>query len=400
LVTIIDGKMISREKMPVKMKRTHSEMLLDVDALVQGISHFALDLYQQLRTTEGNLFYSPYSLSVALAMTYAGARAETESQMRRTLHFSLGQETLPAVCQSLEEMVAEAGQKFVLIKTANAIWPGKGYKFHKEYLAHLQKFFGVKITPIDFSDEASARKKINGWVEEKTANKIRDLIPAGVLDNLTRMVLVNAIYFKGDWAAKFDPQLTREGSFWVKPDQETKAQMMTCRHTFRIAEFDDLQLLELPYAGGSLSMLVILPLEVDGLMGVELSLTPERLKKWSGSLRESEMKIILPRFEMSHLFRLDAMLKVLGMEDAFSTQADFSGMDGSRELYIGAALHKAFIAINEQGTEAAAASAVVMQAKSIPFPQNVFNADHPFLFLIRENRTGSILFMGRVANPA
>jgi serpin B len=147
-------------------------------------------------------------------------------------------------------------------------------------------------------------------------------------------------------------------------------------------------------------MLVVLPLEVDGLMGVELSLTPERLKKWSGSLRESEMKIILPRFEMSQLFRLDAMLKVLGMEDAFSTQADFSGMDGSRELYIGAALHKAFIAVNEQGTEAAAASAVVMQAKSIPFPQNVFNADHPFLFLIRENRTGSILFMGRVANPA
>jgi serpin B len=264
----------------------------------------------------------------------------------------------------------------------------------------VKKFYGVRITPIDYSDEEKARHTINAWVEDKTGSKIKDLIGQGVLEAATRLVLVNAIYFKGDWASPFDPGLTSPASFFVTPGKSVDVPMMSMKYTFRYAEGEGLQILELPYGGNDLSMLALLPKEVDGLARLEASLSLENLDGWTKDLAEAEVQVSLPRFELSFPFRLDDTLKALGMPDAFSDKADFSGMDGSKDLFVGAVLHKAFVAVNEQGTEAAAATAVVMMMKAVAFPAIVFRADHPFVFLIRDNSTGSILFIGRVVNPA
>jgi serine protease inhibitor len=369
-------------------------------AVMQGNNAFALGLYQKLRATTGNLFFSPYSISTALGMTYAGARGNTQTQMAQALHFALDQKQIhPAFAQlgvDLED-ATRLGQ--VQLKIANALWPRKGYKFLKPFLSLVKKYYGVKITPADFSDEAASRRLINEWVEEKTEEKIKDLIAEGALDSATRMVLVNAIYFKGAWKEEFDPLRTAEAPFLTAPDLHMQVPMMNCKHNYRYAETDTLQIIELPYAGGRLSMLVLLPVEVDGLAKLEDILKLENLETWIKDLNETEVDVSLPKFEMSFPFRLDDTLISMGMADAFTEQADFSGMDGSRELYIGAALHKAFVAVNEQGTEAAAASAVVMVTKGMSISSIVFRADHPFLFLIRDNLTGSLLFIGRLVKP-
>jgi len=368
---------------------------------VQGNTRFALDLYQKLRGTDGNLFFSPYSISTALAMTYAGAREDTQAQMAQALHFLLDQQQLHRAFALLGTKLAEVGRKgHVQLKVANSLWPRQGHKFLKEYLALAKKSYGVRITPVDYGDEEAARHVINSWVEEKTGNRIKDLIASGVLDRLTRLVLVNAIYFKGDWTSQFDQNLTTESPFWSSPDTRVQVSMMTQKHDFKYAEGDGLQILELPYAGDDLSMLVLLPGEKDGLARLEGSLTLDNLDRWTGALAVTEVELSLPRFELSFPFRLDDTLRSMGMLDAFSEKADFSGMDGTRELFIGAVLHKAFVAVNEQGTEAAAATAVAMQTKALSFPPVVFCADHPFVFLIRANSTGSLLFIGRLLNPA
>jgi serpin B len=375
----------------------HSSM----EAVIQGNTHFALDLYQQLRTADGNLFFSPYSISTALAMTWAGAGGDTQTQMAHALHFMLDQQGLHPAFALLGARLEETGERGqVQLKVANSLWPHKGVQFRKEYLALVRKSYGVRLTPVDFGETEVARRTINAWVEDRTENRIKDLIAAGVLDSLTRLVLVNAIYFKGAWASPFDQDLSEAAPFQVTADEQVQAMMMTRKHTFRYAEEADLQVLELPYAGDDLSMLVLLPRAADGLAKLEESLGMETLDKWTGVLAESEVQVSLPRFELSFPFRLDDTLKAMGMVAAFSAEADFSGMDGSRELFIGAVLHKAFVAVDEQGTEAAAATAVVMQRKALTFPAVVFRANHPFVFLIREQGTGSILFLGRVVNPA
>jgi serpin B len=237
-------------------------------------------------------------------------------------------------------------------------------------------------------------------VEEKTEKKIKDLMQPGTLDGATRLVLTNAIYFKGNWKNQFNPELTMPAPFLTAPDVQTPVSMMVRKDNYRYAEEGNLQILELPYAGDDLSMLVFLPEKIDGLFNLEESLTLENLEKWSKSLAMTEVEVSLPKFEMSFPCQLDETLKSLGMRAAFSEQADFSGMDGTRQLFIGAVLHKAFVTVNEQGTEAAAATAVVMLTKAVMFSPVIFRADHPFLFMIRENNTGSILFIGRVAQPA
>jgi serpin B len=368
---------------------------------VQGNTLFALDLYRHLRGTEGSLFFSPYSISTALAMTWAGARGETQAQMAQALHFLLDQQGVHPAFARLGAKLAEVEKKGqVQLKVANSLWPSKGFKFQREYLALVRKFYGVRITPVDFGEEEAARRTINAWVEARTEDKIKDLIAEGILDALTRLVLVNAIYFKGAWASPFDQNLSEAAPFRTAPDQEVQVMMMTSKHTFGYAEAQDLQVLELPYAGDDLSMLVLLPRQADGLAKMEESLSVENLDRWTASLAETEVQASLPRFELSFPFRLDDTLKAMGMVAAFFGEADFSGMDGSRELFIGAVLHKAFVEVNEQGTEAAAATAVIMQRKAFSFPAVVFQADHPFVFLIRENSTGSILFLGRLVNPA
>lgn len=376
-----------------------------LDRQVAGNTAFAMDLYFQLRGQEGNLFFSPYSISSALAMSYAGARGNTAAEMEKALHFTGGhQGTHPAFAalQDRLNQVQDAGH--VELAVANSLWPQEGYPFLPEFLALVKIRYDAEIMPLDFAaDTEGARKTINRWVEEETREKIRDLIAPGNLAPLVRLVLVNAIYFKGNWAKQFKPEQTAPGDFFVSSDTAVKVPMMAQTHRFPHAEFDDFQILQLPYEGNDLSMLVVLPRERGGLWRVEDRLTPEHLRQWRERLVEREVRVILPKFKMTWgASLLNGPLQALGMVDAFSeTKADFSGMDGRPDwLYVGLVLHKAFVEVNEEGTEAAAATAVTMKTFARFDPPPEFRADHPFLFLIQEEETGSILFLGRVADPS
>jgi serpin B len=374
----------------------------DLETLAQGNQAFAIDLYQQLRKADGNLFFSPFSISVALAMTCAGARANTEAQMKQVLHFALDNENLHAAFADLQAELAQAeAAGGVQLKIANSLWPQEGYPFLAEFVAQIEAHYGVSVTPVNYHEAEAARQTINAWVEAKTENKITNLIPSGILSNLTRLTLVNAIYFKGNWADPFDARATRQADFW-SPDGRVSRPMMNRTDEYRYLENESLQALELPYAGNDLSMWILLPKERDGLPQLESQMTPALLDELDTGMWERKVIVSIPKFKAEAAFRLDEALKTLGMTDAFDDQkANFAGMNGSpADLYISAALHKAFIEVNEEGSEAAAATAIVMKSRSMtPNPPPAFRADHPFLFLIREKRTGSILFMGRLVDP-
>lgn len=374
-----------------------------IETAVQGNTEFALELYQQLRAEKGNLFFSPYSISAALAMTYAGARGDTELQMAQTLHFLLSQKELHPALALLEAKLGDIGRTGDLqIRTANALWPHVSYEFLEEFLALTKEYYGVTITPVDYRDPETARQTINSWAKDKTEEKIKELIPRGILDCMTRLVLTNAIYFKGNWASQFEKELTKDAPFLVTPSETVQVPLMAQEHAFGYGETNHLQVLELPYVGGDLAMIVLLPKKVDGLAELEAALTVENLEQWIDTLWEREVRVLLPRFQASQGFKLNDVLISMGMVDPFDAyKANFSGMTGDEiGLYIAAVLHKAFVEVNEQGTEAAAATAVVMDLRCAPPPPATFRADHPFVFLIRAKGTGSILFLGRVANPA
>lgn len=371
-------------------------------SVVQGNNEFALGLYQQLREEKGNLFFSPYSISTALAMTYAGARGNTAAQMAQALRFVLPQALLHPAFAALEAKLAGIGSKGqIQLKVANALWPQRSYPFLEAFLALVKQHYGVLITPVDYGAAETARRTINAWVEEKTQQKIMDLIPPNLLTSRTRLVLTNAIYFKGNWANQFDKKLSKNKPFFVTPGEKVDAPLMTQERAYRYAAIGSLQVLELPYVGDDLAMVILLPDKLDGLAELEADLTAPNLQAWLGGLSRADVRVSLPRFKISRAAELKAALSAMGMPDAFiDGKANFAGMDGKEKwLYIAAALHKAFVDVNEEGTEAAAATAVVMNTKSMPMPPAVFCADHPFVFLIRDKSTGSILFLGRVANP-
>lgn len=372
----------------------------DLNALAKGNNQFALDLYGHLRTEPGNLFFSPNSISTALAMTYAGARADTESQMADVLHFDLAQDRLHPAFSALVERLHGSTSKGIEIRVANRLWSQTGYEFLPAYLQVTKQQYGAELGQVDFVQQTeAARQAINTWVEEQTNDKIKDLIPSGVLSDLTRLVLTNAIYFKGDWASQFNKKATHDAPFHISADEKVDVPMMFQKEEFKYGAVDDVQILELPYVGNDLSMLVLLPKEVTGLSSLEEKLTPDNLGKWSAALRKQELDVYLPKFTMTSQFSLDGVLRAMGMTAAFdSGQADFSGMTGKRELYVTAVVHKAFVDVNEEGTEAAAATGVAMELLSLQITPT-FRADHPFVFLIRDNQTGSILFLGRVMNP-
>jgi serpin B len=375
-----------------------------MERVVRGNTAFALTLYQQLSSTEGNLFLSPFSISTALAMTFAGARGNTAIEMAAALHFSMEGEELHSAFAGLKQNILEAeGKGGVRLKIANALWPQRGYPFLPEYLSLLKRYYGTTVTPVDYAKAAEeARQTINRWVERETEQKIKDLIPPGVLDPLTRLVLTNGIYFKGDWESQFKKETTHDAPFHGTRGSSIKVPMMTQQYRFRYGEREGLQIIELPYAGKELSMVALLPRRVDGLAELERALTPKGLADWTGGLREQEVVVFLPKFKVVSQFRVDTALRALGMVEAFSPgKADFSGMDGKPHwLFISAVLHKAFVDVNEEGTEAAAATGVVVSVTSVRVQPPTFRADHPFLFVIRDNRTGSILFMGRVVDAS
>lgn len=372
--------------------------------LVRGNTEFAVDLYARLREQPGNLFLSPHSISTALAMTSAGAAGNTAAQMAATLHLPKEGDAHAAFAALEAGLRAIQEKGGVKMSTANSLWPDKGSTFLPAFLDLCRTHYGADITPQDFRGAPeAARKTINDWVSDRTAGRIQNLLGPGVIDALTRMVLVNAIYFKGDWAVRFDPAKTEPAKFHTA-EGERDVSLMHRRGSIRHAATDTLQLVELPYAGNDLSMLVLLPRERGGLAALEAALTADQLAEWTRALRPRDVKLWLPRFKVEAQFSLKETLTAMGMGDAFDAdKADFSGMNGRKDLFIGAVIHKAFVEVNEAGTEAAAATAVVMQTRSAIRPVDEpaeFRADHPFLFFLRDMRTGAILFAGRLAAPA
>lgn len=373
------------------------------EALVDANTAFTIDLYGKLRAEEGNLFLSPYSISTALAMTYAGARGETARQMVDVLHLGGGagdaHEEFGRLIRQLKEIGAE-GQ--IELAVANALWGQQGYGFREAFLALLREHYGSDLTEVDFAGASeAARGMINAWVVRETRGKITDLIPPGGVSALTRLVLTNAIYFKGTWATQFDKEATKDAPFYLAGEDSADVPLMQLTEHFRYAEDGDVQVLELPYLGNRLSMVVLLPRMRDGLAALEGGLSVKALRGWTDGLRRRKVAVFLPRFTMTTQFSLGGTLAAMGMRDAFTQAADFTGMAERRELFISAVLHKAFVDVNEEGTEAAAATGVVIGLTSVQLPEEivVFRADHPFLFLIRENRSGSLLFVGRVLDP-
>ena len=377
----------------------------DRSAATDGNNAFAADLYGRLRTQSGNLFFSPESISTALAMTYAGARGDTASQMATTLHFTLPPDRLHAAMGSLLADL-NADHASYQLRAANALWAQQGEQFLPDFLHLTQSAYGAGFNQVDFENAAeAARQTINRWVEQKTEDKIRNLIASGVLNRSTKLVLTNAIYFKGNWETQFDKSQSKDEDFHVSPSQTIKAPLMHREGGFDYFNGGSFQALEIPYKSRELSMIVLLPNDVAGLPSLEQSMTAAALKDWLNQLRPARKVVLtLPRFKMTRQFSLAETLKAMGMRSAFDRQAaDFTGVTEKRDLYLSAVIHKAFVDVNEEGTEAAAATAIaVTRALAVqrPQPPIVFRADHPFLFLIRDNKFGGILFMGRVDNPA
>ena len=373
------------------------------EIIVQGNNKFAFDLYSQVKQNEGNLFLSPFSISTALAMTYAGARGNTETQMAETLHFSLTQERLhPAFLTLMQELQADSVRGGYELSIANALWGQEGYKFHQAFTDITKKYYEAGFKEVDFiKNTEQTRQTINTWVEEKTKDKIKELIRPGILTELTRLVLTNAIYFKGKWMLQFKKEATRSAPFELISGEKVEVPMMNQAKEFNYSENETTQILEMPYEGDNLSMVILLPKEKKGIRGLEKLLNPEDFKNWLSTLRKQEVIVSLPRFKMTSEFLLNEALKSLGMADAFDMKlADFSGMTPDPVgLYISKVIHKAFVDVNEEGTEAAAATAVVMTRRGMPEPKPVFCADHPFIFIIRDKSSDSILFIGRVMDP-
>jgi serpin B len=374
---------------------------VDRAAVVKGNTDFAFDLYGRLGAAKGNVFFSPYSVSTALAMTYAGARGNTAAQMEKTLHFPVGPDRLhPAFAALAEETAAEGKAKGYQFRTANSLWGQKGYGFQPAFLKTGRDHYGAGLQEVDFRNDAEgARKTINEWVKKQTEDKIKDLLPPGILDDEVRMVLTNAVYFKAEWDSKFRKGLTTQQSFHTADGAEVKTPLMEQDGTFKYLQAETFQAVELPYKGGDVSMVVLLPKKSDGLPELEKALTPANLDAWLGKMKPTAMELDLPRFQATSEFRLKEELSRLGMADAFTPYvADLSGMGGKPgDLYISETVHKAFVSVTEEGTEAAAATGVV--AKDTSETAVTFRADHPFLYLIRDNRTGGVLFLGRLADP-
>jgi len=367
---------------------------------------FALDLYQELKAGEGNIFYSPYSLSLALAMTYAGARGETEQQMAGALSFYLSQEQLHHDFYQLDQELASRGDgaegkdgEGFRLNIVNDIWGQKDFVFLSDFLDTLAENYGVELRTLDFFNAPEeSRITINDYISEQTEERIKDLIPEGIIDDITRLVLTNAIYFNAAWQYPFVEEITSDGIFHLVDGGEVTVPMMHQGETLGYTEGDDYQAVELKYDGEELSMVILLP-ESGQFENFEMALDAELLNDIIVNLEKRNVELTMPKWDFEASFMMKENLQAMGMPIAFTDAADFSGMTGKRDLYIDDVIHKAFISIDEAGTEAAAASAVIIKLVTIPENIAVVTVDCPFIFLIRDIDTGAILFFGRVVNP-
>lgn len=379
----------------------------DLAALVDGNSAFAFDLYQSLKGSGGNLFYSPYSITLALAMTYAGARGSTGEQMAATLHYTLPQERLHPAFNNLDRELAGRGQgakgkdgKGFRINIVNALWGQKGYPFLAKYLDLLAEDYGAGLRTLDFRAAPDAsRQTINSWVADQTEQRIKDLVPPGAIDPLTRLVLTNAIYFNAAWANNFEKNATQPLGFHLADGSTVKVPMMHQTEHLGYAAGDGYQAVTLPYDGRELEMVVLLP-EEGKFARFEDSLSPGTVASILKDISPRQVALSLPSYKYESEFSLGKILAAMGMPVAFSGDADFSGMTGDTDLSISEVVHKAFVVVDESGTEAAAATAVIMRATAMPVMPLEVTVDRPFIFLIRDIQTGSVIFVGRVMDPA
>ncbi len=378
-------------------------------ALAESSSTFAFDLYQAVREHEGNLFFSPYSVSVALAMARAGGAGETASQMDAVLHLpaegaakghlELAEQLEPPLVSESTQAGARQIPAYEL-NIANALWGQEDLAFRKRFLAVLEDDFGAPLARVDFTKPGDARERINAWAEEQTQKRIRNLIPEGQPSPSSRLALANAIHLKASWEDPFKVARTADAPFTTPAGGEVTAHFMHQTETLRYAGMDDLQVLSLPYRDGRMSMVILLPRKNTSLEELEAGLDSEQISRWLSALRPTHVHVALPRFEFESSFDLTGTLAGMGMPDAFDKErADFSQMS-EVELFISLVLHKAFVAVDEEGTEAAAATVVMMTLAGAPPRETIeFRADHPFLFFIQHRDTGAILFLGRLVDP-
>lgn len=374
---------------------------------VAGSSNrFAFDLYQRVRRQEGNLFLSPGSISTALAMTYAGAAGQTKQQMATVMHFPPDQNIHEGYATLLALLNSTGDRNGYSLSTANRLWGAADYKFEPGFLTLTRDMYHAELQSLDFQQPEQARKTINTWIEEQTREKIVNLIPSGVLKTDTRLVLTNAIYFEGGWMSEFSKEVTKKLPFHETATEKRDVFTMYQQEDFPYTEDDEAQVLSMPYRGQEMSMVIVLPKKIDGLADLEERLSEERFSGWVKNLRgKRPVDVYLPKFKLRSEFLLSKALSSMGMSLAFSDAADFSLISRNESLKISEVIHQAFVDVDEEGTEAAAATAVVLaptsaiiEPKEPPKPI-LFRADHPFVFAIRDNRTGAVLFIGRMQRP-
>ena len=408
VIVIVGGIFIFREGI-ISLPESKPK-LSDIKNVVDANNQFALDYYSKLKSKDsGNIFFSPFSISSAFVMTYEGAKGQTADEMRSVFYFPEDSNLRRTEYTSIFDEINKGDKKYKL-SSANALWGQQDYQFSKDFFDNVEKYYGGKATNLDFKkDPEGSRITINNWVENQTNNKIQNLIPAGVIKTMTKLVLTNAVYFKGEWVKQFNKNDTKEENFRTSNSGTVKAQMMQRTDDeaiFNYAENSNLQMLEMPYSGDELSILFLLP-KNDNLTKLEGILSTKNISDWKNDLEEQRVKVYIPKFKFETKYFMADDLKAMGMPLAFSDSADFSGMTatGKKDLKIDEAIHQAFVEVNEEGTEAAAATAVVMIPLGVaPGPHKepkipIFRADHPFIFLIQQKSTGDILFIGRVVNP-
>jgi len=384
-----------------RQESTESTGEVQVQLAVDVSNQFCFELYEKLKENGGNIFFSPFSITMAMAMVFEGARGWTSGEMLDVFKFPGDEKTRLESFSAVYHLVNKKDAKYTL-HTANALWIQKDYKILPDYIKKIKEYYYGSVENVDFIHALEqARQTINTWVEKKTNNRIKNLFPPGSLNSNSRLVITNAVYFKGKWVKQFDKELTRDEDFWITEERSVKVPMMRMtdpQSMFNYGETESLQILELPYEGDALSMIILLPRAKD-LRLIENGLNEEKFKEYLSLLSPNRVSVFLPRFTFENRYELTKILCELGMPNAFSPHADFSGIDGSRNLFIQTVVHQSYVDVNEEGTEAAAATGVAVGITAVRPKIPVFRADHPFIFVIQEKGTGNILFMGRVVEP-
>ena len=392
-----DSNIIEVKSKPEQNSNSSDSFTVKATEIIDANNKFAFDFYSQIKDDNENVFYSPWSISTAFAIAYEGAKEKTAEEIQQVFGFPSDYETRTLQFKSAIDDLNPDNVPYQL-SVANALWLAEMFEPSQEYVETATTYYDSEVSTVDFVSDDGV-DKINAWVNDKTNEKIKDVLAPGSTDALTRLAITNAIYFKGNWVTQFNETDTLGESFWKTPTEEVQVPMMRLKSImFNHTQTENLQILKMPYEGDRLSMLVLLPNEKDGLPELEESLSVEKLKQWNKDLSSKKIDIYLPKFKLETEYDLIAPLVNMGMPTPFSEEANFKGI-APIHLSISAAIHKAFVDVNEEGTEAAAVTVILIRTESVKPPIPVFRADHPFVFLIQDDSTGNILFIGKVVDP-